>query len=269
MRHAPWRLWLLVILLLGSESARAEQAPPGPIIELPPELPDVPPAPATPDSPPTAPAVPSEASGAPLQSSYLIGAQPKRAINSKIFNLARESQIDVSLDPRTAKQRGAAVGGYGDATVNVPIDRSGPAIADLAHTVLFFGFNFNDHIRYFSEIEWEHAFTATAQKGEIAVEQMILDFTIRRWFNVRAGMSIIPINLVNLYHEPSTFNGVSRPDVDLYIVPSTWKQLMVGFYGAVGTLRYQIYLTPGMRAEGFSRRNGSARRHTRESAASA
>ena len=256
MRPALWLPPLLVVLLIGSlpQRARAELAAPGPIIELPPELPaEVPPS-ATPDPP--AAAVAAEGSGAPLQSPYFIGAQPRRAINSKVFNLARESQIDVSLDPRTAAQRGATVGGYGDATVNVPLDRSAPAIADLAHTVLFFGFNFTDHIRYFSEIEWEHAFTSNEQRGEIAVEQMLIDFTVRRWFNVRAGMSIVPINLVNLYHEPSTFNGVARPDADLYIIPSTWKQLMVGFYGALGTLRYQIYLTPGMRAEGFSAATG-------------
>ncbi len=272
------RLSVLFVLILSGltlpgrtpAAAPPSPAPPspdpasGPLIELPPEAEAAPPpspaapAPPTPKSP-TADAadpaaVPSES--VPLQSPYLIGDQPRRAIHARLFSLARESQIDVSLDPRAAGQRGATLGGYGEVTLNVPLDRRSPAIADLRRTVLYVGYNFTDHIRYFAEIEWEHAFTSGDEKGEIAVEQMIIDFTIRRYFNVRAGMTIVPINLVNLFHEPSTFNGVERPDVDVYIIPSTWKQLMVGFYGAVGALRYQLYATPGLRAEGFTAATG-------------
>lgn len=225
----------------------------GPVIELPPEAEAAPPPAA---AGPAAPVAPTLSESVPLQSPYLVGDQPRRAIQARLFSLARESQIDVSLDPRTAGQRGATLGGYGEVTLNVPVDRSGPAIADLRRTVLYVGYNFTDHIRYFAEIEWEHAFTSSEEKGEIAVEQMLIDFTIRRYFNVRAGMTIVPINLINLFHEPSTFNGVERPDVDVYIIPSTWKQLMVGIYGAVGALRYQLYATPGLRAEGFTAATG-------------
>lgn len=254
------------LTLWGRTPAAAQPgpAPPshaaaGPVIELPPEAEAPPPPAATAPSAPSGPAAtaaPAPDESVPLQSPYLIGDQPRRAIHARLFSLARESQIDVSLDPRTAGQRGATLGGYGEVTLNVPVDRSGPAIADLRRTVLYVGYNFTDHIRYFAEIEWEHAFTSSEEKGEIAVEQMIIDFTIRRYFNVRAGMTIVPINLINLFHEPSTFNGVERPDVDVYIIPSTWKQLMVGFYGAVGALRYQLYATPGLRAEGFTAATG-------------
>jgi len=265
-------LWVLSVsglTLWQPAPAAAQPSPPppshdtasGPVIELPPEAeaaPSPPPAAPAPPTPkgPAADAAPAPEESVPLQSPYLVGDQPRRAIHARLFSLARESQIDVSLDPRAAGQRGATLGGYGEVTLNVPLDRSGPAIADLRRTVLYVGYNFTDHIRYFAEIEWEHAFTSSDEKGEIAVEQMIIDFTIRRYFNVRAGMTIVPINLVNLFHEPSTFNGVERPDVDVYIIPSTWKQLMVGFYGAVGALRYQLYATPGLRAEGFTAATG-------------
>ncbi len=240
MRHV--RL-LPVLFILGLPIVAPAQKPApgtGPVIELPPE----------------AGPAPEGSESAPLQSPYFVGDQPRRAIKSTLFNLPREFQIDVSLDPRTAAQHGATVGGYGEATLNAPVDRSGPAIADLRRTILFFGYNFTEHIRYFSEIEWERPFTSNDKNGEIAVEQMIIDFTIRRWFNVRAGMTIVPVDLVNLYHEPSTFNGVERPDVDTFIIPSTWKQLVAGFYGALGDLRYQVYVTPGLRAEGFSAATG-------------
>lgn len=264
MRFTRGSFALSLCCLITQFSVAHAQKGAGPVIELPPEISgdDGKPA-AAPIAPITsaapiqqAPAAPQPAESAPLQSPYLVGDQPKRAITAPLLNLPREFQIDVSLDPRTANQRGAAVGGYGEVVVNLPLDKSGPAIADLRRTILFFGYNFTDRIRYFSEIEWEHAFTSSEERGELAVEQMLIDFTIRRYFNVRAGMSIVPVDLVNLFHEPSTFNGVERPDVDLFIVPSTWKQLLAGFYGALGDLRYQIYVTPGLRAEGFTAQTG-------------
>lgn len=266
LRPIPRRFLFLVALTLAPRLAAGADPPgagPGPVIELPAEAEAAAagsPAPAA-AAAAAPPAALNRESGesresVPLQSPHLVGDQPKRALKSGLFNLAREFQVDVSLDPRAAGQRGAAIGGYGEATLNLPVDRSGPAIADLRRTVLYVGYNFTDRIRYFAEIEWEHAFTSSEEHGEIAVEQMLIDFTIRRFFNVRAGMSIIPVSAINLFHEPSTFNGVERPDADVYIIPSTWKQLLAGFYGAVGELRYQLYITPGLRAEGFSAATG-------------
>ncbi len=276
MDHLPRSSFLFLSFVIQAlvwfAAPRAAAAPPqtgagtGPVIELPAEAEAASapaaasPAPPSAASPPAAtnssPVSADSHESVPLQSPHLVGDQPKRAIKSSLFNLAREFQVDVSLDPRAAGQRGAAIGGYGEVTLNLPVDRSAPAIADLRRTVIYVGYNFTEHIRYFAEIEWEHAFTSSEEHGEIAVEQMIIDFTIRRYFNVRAGMTIVPVNLINLFHEPSTFNGVERPDVDVYIIPSTWKQLVVGFYGAVGALRYQLYVTPGLRAEGFSAATG-------------
>lgn len=234
----------------------------GPVIVLPPELDAAAPTGGTPAVPGPAPAPPqsSDASPAaateevPIQSPVILGDQPPAAIKKSGFlALPRQGQIDVALDPRTNKLRGAAVGGYGEAVVNAPFGPgAAPAVADLRRTILYFGFNFTDRIRFFSEIEFEHALTTSGKQGEVAVEQALLDFMLLRWFNLRAGMSIVPLSLVNLYHEPSTFNGVERPDADLFIIPSTWKQLVAGIFGAVGPLRYQLYVTPGLRGEDFA-----------------
>lgn len=189
-----------------------------------------------------------------MQSPIVLSDQPPPALKkSTLFSLPRQSQIDVAIDPRTRRQRGVAIGGYGEATLNAPIGGSGqPVVADLRRTILFFGVNFTDRIRFFSEIELEHALTTSNKEGEVAVEQAFLDFMLFRPLNLRAGMIIVPINLVNLYHEPSTFNGTERPDVDTFIIPSTWKQLGAGLFGALGPVRYQLYVTPGLRAEGFT-----------------
>jgi hypothetical protein len=240
-------------LTLATDPARA-QSPAGPVIVLAPEQ-DLS---STVSPPSAAPLASAQAAAAtdeevPIQSPIVLSDQPPAAVKkSGILALPRQSQIDVALDPRTNKLRGAAVGGYGEALLNAPFGPgAGPAIADLRRTILYFGFNFTDRIRFFSEIEFEHALTTSGKQGEVAVEQALLDFMIARWLNLRAGMSLIPLSLVNLYHEPSTFNGVERPDADLFIIPSTWKQLVAGLFGAIGPVRYQVYVTPGLRAEDF------------------
>jgi len=252
--------WLAasLFLLWRGEAARAQSGS-GPVIELAPEdklgrplavppATDATTAAASAQSPSAAPI-----EDVPIQSPVLLSDEPKQALpKSGVFLLPRQSQIDVALDQRVRKLRGAAVGGYGEAIVNAPFGpNAGPVVADLRRTVLFFGMNFTDRIRFFSEVELEHALTTQGTRGEVAVEQAFLDFMIKRYFNLRAGMTIVPINLINLYHEPSTFLGSERPDVDLFIVPSTWKQLVAGAFGAVGPVRYQVYVTPGLKAENF------------------
>lgn len=219
------------------------------------------PAAAAPATTPVAPAVPAgpaiqlapEDDDVPMQSQMVLGDSPKSAARKGgAISLPRQSQIDVALDARTNKLRGAAVGGYGEAILNAPIGGNLPTVVDLRRTVLFFGYNFTDNIRFFSEVEYEHALTTSGSNGEVGVEQAILDFMFRRWLNFRVGMGVLPVGLINIYHEPSTFNGAERPDADLLIVPSTWQQMLAGLYGAAGPLRYQLYVTPGLRAEGFT-----------------
>lgn len=222
-------------VLRTGPSGSTEAEPPkatGPVIELAPEDNDI-----------------------PMQSPFVLGDSPKSAARNAT-SLPRQSQIDVALDDRVKKMRGAAVGGYGEAILNVPIGGPNVPVVDLRRTVLFFGYNFTDHIRFFSEIEYEHALTSGDADGEVAIEQAMVDFMFRRYLNFRVGMGVLPVSMVNIYHEPSTFNGAERPDADLLIVPSTWQQLLAGLYGAFGPLRYQLYVTPGLRADGFTADQG-------------
>lgn len=224
------RTFPIFLIFFLTEVARAQ-----PLIELPPEAEEV-----------------------PIQSPVILTDQPPSAMKKTgATSLPRQFQIDVALDNRTKKLRGVAVGGYGEATLNAPFGpNAGPVIADLRRNIIFLGVNFTDRIRFFSEIEFEHTLTSDGKEGEVAVEQALLDFMLWRWLNLRTGMSIVPVSLINIYHEPSTFLGVERPDADLFIIPSTWIQLVAGLYGSVGPLRYQFYVTPGLRAEGFSAATG-------------
>jgi hypothetical protein len=170
----------------------------------------------------------------------------------KALQLPRESQIEVPLDQPAMK--GTAVGGYGELTVNAPSNAA--PIVDLRRLVLYFGHNFNEHIRFYGELEVEHAVTSASDKGEFEVEQAFLDWVQWRALNFRAGVIIVPVGIINVYHEPPTFNGVDRPLTDQLVIPSTWREPGAGVFGEWRGLRYQAYAVNGFNATGFSASTG-------------
>jgi hypothetical protein len=175
--------------------------------------------------------------------------EPKQAIpRPAVFQLPRETQIEVPLDQPA--MQGTAVGGYGELTLNAP--SNGPAVVDLRRLVLYVGHNFNTHFRFYGELEVEHAVTSSSDRGEFEVEQAFLDYVQWRGFNLRAGVIIVPVGIINVYHEPPTFHGVDRPLTDQLIIPSTWREPGAGFFGEWRGLRYQAYAVNGFDARGFT-----------------
>ena len=57
---------------------------------------------------------------------------------------------------------------------------------------------------------------------------------LHRRFNLRAGMVLVPVGIINERHEPPTFHGVERTFVDTVIVPTTWRDTGVGAFGDLG-----------------------------------
>jgi hypothetical protein len=119
--------------------------------------------------------------------------------------------------------------------------------------VLFFGHDFSDRIRFYSEFEVEHAVASSTDAGEAEIEQGYLDGLFNKRFNIRGGLVLMPMGIVNVYHEPPAFNGVDRPDVDQVVIPSTWREPGVGIFGELAEgVRYQFYLVNGFNATGFT-----------------
>ncbi|MCI0620881.1 MAG: hypothetical protein L0387_04285 [Acidobacteria bacterium] len=137
-------------------------------------------------------------------------------------------------------------------------DGLNPTSFDFHRFVLLFGHGFGDRIRFWSELEFEHAFVeGREESGEIALEQAYLDFLIHPKFNFRAGMLLSPVGIINERHEPPSFNGVERPFVDTFIVPSTWFGSGGGFVGDLGKgFAYKAYLMTSLDAAGFSAEEG-------------
>jgi len=135
-----------------------------------------------------------------------------------------------------------------------------PSEADLHRFVLMVGHSFSDRIKFWSEVEVEHAFVeGEEESGEVAVEQAYIDLAINRRFNVRAGMVLTPVGILNERHEPPTFHGVERTFVDTVIIPTTWRDVGAGVFGDLGRgLSYKAYVMPGLDATGFSAEDGIA-----------
>ena len=148
------------------------------------------------------------------------------------------------------------VAGYMDFHVNR--DSGSPFVPDFHRFVLLFGHSFSDRIKFWSEVEVEHALVeGGVESGELAVEQAYLDFLITPKFNIRAGMMLTPVGIVNERHEPPSFNGVERPFVETVIIPTTWRELGFGFTGDLGRgFRYRTYLTSALDGSRFSAEGG-------------
>lgn len=148
------------------------------------------------------------------------------------------------------------VAGYMDFHVNR--DAGSPYMPDFHRFVLLFGHSFSDRIKFWSELEVEHALVVGGlESGEVALEQAFLDFLITPKFNIRAGMMLTPVGIVNERHEPPSFNGVERPFVETVIIPTTWRELGFGFTGDLGKgFRYRTYLTSALDGSLFDAERG-------------
>ena len=131
------------------------------------------------------------------------------------------------------------------------------AVLDFHRFVLLFSHGFSDRVRFVAELEIEHAVVSDETDGELELEQAYVDFLISRGFNVRAGMLLAPVGIINERHEPPVFYGVERPFVDTVIIPTTWFDAGVGVHGELGRgLRYRIYAMAPLDASGFSAADG-------------
>ena len=118
---------------------------------------------------------------------------------------------------------------------------------DFHRFVLFFGHEFNDKTRFYSEFELEHSLAGDGAPGEVELEQAFVEFDLKPGLYAKAGLFLIPVGLLNETHEPPTFYGVERNDVESIIVPSTWWEAGAGLNGRWGSSwSWDLALTSGL-----------------------
>jgi hypothetical protein len=165
--------------------------------------------------------------------------------------------------PKTASSwaERTRIGGYGELHYNnLDNDDTGTDIdaVDFHRFVIYLGHEFNDRIRFYSELEFEHAFLEATEveagdengdgvlqadeievertSGEVELEQAWVELDLTDQHRIRAGVDLIPIGILNLTHEPPTFYGVERNPVETFIVPTTWREASIGLHGELGRL---------------------------------
>jgi hypothetical protein len=126
---------------------------------------------------------------------------------------------------------------YGEAKYNMTKGSDGNYF-DPHRFVLIPGYKLSDNAYFNSEIEIEHGGVDDKDdsrfRGEVEIEQFYSDVKINDWLNWRSlGVSLIPVGSINLHHEPDQFYSVHRPIMYKYIIPSTWMEGSMGFFGDV------------------------------------
>jgi len=137
-----------------------------------------------------------------------------------------------------------SIGGYGELHYQGgPVDR-----VDFHRFVLLLGHEFTNDIRFFSELELEHALAGDGAPGEVELEQAYVQIDVNDRNRINAGLQLLPVGIINETHEPPTFFGVERNPVESNIIPSTWWEAGVGINGNFGMsgISYDVLASSGL-----------------------
>jgi hypothetical protein len=157
------------------------------------------------------------------------------------------------------------IGGYGELHFNMDLtDPDDPdSTIDLHRLVLFVAHDFGQGFRLYTELEVEHALVGDGQAGEVGIEQAQIDWIVLGpdspvgELGLRAGIVLVPMGIINQWHEPPIFHGVERPNVDKAIIPTTWREAGVGLFGQpTDWMRYELYLVSGLDPSRFRASDG-------------
>lgn len=145
---------------------------------------------------------------------------------------------------------------YGEAFYNQPFKEGfrQNGNLDVQRMVTLFGYQFSKDIQFVTEIELEHV-------SEVFVEQAFLKMKLSKFANLRVGMLLTPMGIVNTDHEPTNFHSVLRPTIDNVLVPTTWRELGIGIAGLNTdlSLKYEAYIMNGFLSYGSSAKLGGSK----------
>ena len=138
-----------------------------------------------------------------------------------------------------------SIGGYGELHAN--FNNGADNEMDFHRFVLFFNHEFNDWISLFSEFELEHGVAGDGKNGEVELEQAFIRMDWTQQFSTDAGVFLLPLGILNDTHEPATFYGVERNNVEKYIIPTTWWEGGIkGTYRMENGLAFDGSVTSGL-----------------------
>jgi hypothetical protein len=194
--------------------------------------------------------------------------QQIEALTKENKQLADQLEVSMQALEQTDSKQGhgqagmsaPSIGGYGELHYNNIEDKDDEI--DFHRFVLFFGYEFTDRIRFFSELELEHSIAGEGKDGEIELEQAYIEMDISDKHATKAGLFLMPVGIINETHEPDTFYGVERNPIEKNIIPATWWEGGIALGGQLGGgLSYDVALTSGLQtpttgSNAFKIRNG-------------
>ena len=183
----------------------------------------------------------------------LLGASVAAAVSAETVD-ERVSRLEQLVQELGAGNAGvgssAHIGGYGEIHYNNLSGEGGASDKDeidFHRFVIYIGYDFNDRIRFSSEVELEHSLSGGDAPGEVELEQAFIDFDLSDSHTARAGLFLLPVGLINLSHEPTRFYGVERNPVENRIIPTTWWEAGAGLRGWFGDAwSYGAYVHSGL-----------------------
>jgi hypothetical protein len=141
--------------------------------------------------------------------------------------------------------KGLSIGGYGeivysraDAENEDGDEKRSIPTTEALRNIVYLGYKYNDNWVLNTEIEIEHV-------DAVFTEFMYVDYLQSDAFNMRFGLSLIPVGLTNELHEPIYFNSVNRPEVEKYLIPTTWREIGIGAFGSLGKFSYKAFFMNG------------------------
>jgi len=151
--------------------------------------------------------------------------------------------------------QGVSIGGYGEVVYenfSDTRDDGTPAGAtdqlDALRGIVYVGYKYNDKLLFNSEIEFEHG--STGQAGSASLEFAYVDYRLHDAFGLRGGLLLSPMGFINELHEPPIFLGSNRTAVESRIMPTTWRENGLGFFGEAGGFDYRVYVMNSLDAVG-------------------
>ena len=177
----------------------------------------------------------------------------------------RSGEDDIELSDEDARARGLApsaaavyrpnrglsIAGYGEFLYEnyAKTKQNGSAGSmdkfDALRAIIYTGYRFSDKFVLNTEVEIEHA-------KEAYLEFAYVDYAATDNFGVRGGLLLVPMGLVNEFHEPTVFMGTERPFTENRIIPSTWRENGAGMYGAFDKVSFRLYAVSGFNGDKFS-----------------
>lgn len=153
------------------------------------------------------------------------------------------------------REQGLSIGGYGEFLLSAPAGETDNV--DALRAITYIGYKFDEHWLFNSEIEFEHGTTEETsgtddEGGSVSLEFGYLDYLHSESLGFRAGLVLMPMGLINEIHEPTTFLSANRPQTELRILPTTWRENGVGVFGDAGGFEYRAYVVNGLNGAEFS-----------------